>query len=102
MFVRVITVLLKPETLDEAASIYQNRVVPTAQAQKGCRSASFLLNRASGKGCSVAFWETEEDMKAGETSPYLREQIAKMAPMFASQPVVEDYEVVAHGEFVRA
>ncbi len=41
-------------------------------------------------------------MKAGEASPYLREQIAKMAPTFASQPVVEDYEVVAHGEVVKA
>ncbi len=100
MFVRVITVLLKPEKLDEAASIYQSVVVPTAQAQKGCQSASFLLNRASGKGCSIAVWETEEDMKAGETSPYLREQIARMAPTFASQPVVEDYEMVAQGEMV--
>lgn len=102
MFIRVITVLLKPDKLDEAASIYQNVVVPTALAQKGCRLASFLLSRASGKGCSIAVWETEADMKAGESSPYLREQIGRMAPTFASQPVIEDYEEVAHGEGVKA
>ncbi len=102
MFVRVITFLLKPEKLDEAASIYQSIIVPTAEAQKGCRSATFLVNYASGKGCSISIWETEEDMKTGETTPYLREQIARLAHTFASQPVVEDYEMVAHGEVVKA
>ncbi len=100
MFVRMISVKVKLEKIDEAASIYQNAIVPVAQAQKGYRSASLWVNRATGMAHSVAVWETEEDMKAGESSSYLREQIARVSQTFASQPVIEGYEVVAHGELV--
>ncbi len=102
MFVRLITVNLQLDKIDEAARIYQNDIIPVAQAQKGIRSVDFWVNRATGKGCSVAVWETEEDMKAGETSSYLREQIARVSKTFASQPVIEGFEVAAHGETERA
>lgn len=100
MFVRMISVNLQPDKIDEAAAIYQNAVVPAAQAQKGYRSVAFLVNRATSKACSIAIWETEEDMKAGESSSYLREQIARIAHTFASPTVIEGFEVVAHGEVV--
>ncbi len=42
---------------------------------------------------TVSLWETEADLRAGETSGYVCEQLAKVAHMLTSTPVQEIYEV---------
>jgi heme-degrading monooxygenase HmoA len=97
MYTRLVIVQVKPDKLDELVRIYSESIVPAAKAQKGCQGVYLLLDRNTGKGISEVMWDTEADMKAGETSGYLREQIAKAAPTFTAPPTTEHYEVVVRG-----
>jgi heme-degrading monooxygenase HmoA len=68
-------------------------VVPAAQQQKGFKGGFLLSDPNTGKGVSIALWETEDDMKASETSGYLQEQIVKFAAVLAAPPTTEHFEV---------
>ncbi len=93
MYARVITAQVQPGKIEEAIGIYRNSVVPAVQQQKGCKGISLLVDRSTGKGMSLTFWETEADMVAGEASGHYREQVAKMVPTLAAPPATEHYEV---------
>ena len=54
----------------------------------------WLTDPGTGKGMSVTLWETEEDLKAGESSGYFKEQIAKFGPLLVGPPT-RDVLVVA-------
>jgi len=93
MYARVVTVQVQPGKMDEMISIYRDSVVPAAKEQKGFKGIFALTDTDTNKAISIALWETEADMKAGEASGYLNEQIAKVAPTFAGPPTTERYEV---------
>lgn len=85
----------RPETMDEAAKIFSGSVIPAARQQKGFKGALFLTDPATGKGMSVTLWETEEDLKAGESSGYFKEQIAKFGPLLVGPPTRDVFVVAA-------
>jgi len=93
MYARVVTVSIQPDRLDEVIQVFRDSISPVAKQQKGNKGGYFLTDRKTGKAISVALWETEADMIAGETGDYLREQIAKVAAAFTAAPVAEHYEV---------
>lgn len=95
MFARTTVMQGRPDTMNEAARIFTDSVLPAAQQQKGFKGALFLTDPASGKGMSVTLWESEEDLKAGESSGYFKEQIARFGPLMASPPMREVYWVAA-------
>jgi heme-degrading monooxygenase HmoA len=95
MFARTTVMQGRPDTMNEAARIFTDSVLPAAQQQKGFKGALFLPDPASGKGLSVTLWETEEDLKAGESSGYFKEQIARFGPLMAGPPMREVYWVAA-------
>lgn len=93
MNARVTIVQMLPAKIDEAIGIYRDSVVPAAKQQKGFKSIYLLTDRKTGKGISIALWETEADMTAGETSGYYQQQIAKFKDIFTAPPVREAFEV---------
>jgi heme-degrading monooxygenase HmoA len=93
MYARVVTVSIQPDRLDEMINVFRDSIKPASKQQKGNRGGYLLTDRKTGKAISIAFWETEADMAAGETSDYLREQIAKVASAFTAAPITEHYEV---------
>jgi heme-degrading monooxygenase HmoA len=93
MNARVTIVQILPGKIDEAISVYRDSVVPAAKQQKGYKGVYLLTDRNTGKGISVALWETEADMTAGETSGYYQQQLAKFKDIFGAPPVREAYEV---------
>jgi heme-degrading monooxygenase HmoA len=93
MHVRATTVQLQPDKVDEAIRIFQESVVPAAKQQAGFRGATLLVDRATGKGLSLTHWASEAEMKAGESSGYYQEQIAKFGPLLTAQPSREAFEV---------
>jgi len=95
MYARTALMQGRPDTMNEAARIFSESVLPAAKQQKGFKGALFLTDPATGKGMSVTLWETEEDLKAGESSGYFREQIAKFGPLMAGPPTREVYVVAA-------
>jgi heme-degrading monooxygenase HmoA len=81
--------------MGEATKIFSESVIPAARQQRGFKGALFLTDPATGKGMSVTLWETEEDLKAGESSGYFKEQVAKFGPLLAGPPTREVLVVAA-------
>ncbi len=93
MYARVTTIQIQQGKVDEGISIYRDSVVPAAQQQKGFKGGLFLSNPNTGKGVSIALWDSEADMEAVESSGYYQEQILKFAAIIAAPPTTEHYEV---------
>ena len=97
MYARVTIGQLLPAKVDESIDIYRDSVVPAAAQQKGFKGIYVLTDRTTGKGLTIALWDTEADMTAGETSGYYRQQVAKFKDLFSAPPVREAYEVTVQG-----
>lgn len=96
MFARVTTVDVQPSTADQVSSIYQSSIVPDIKAAQGNQGAYLLVDRASGHGLSITFWDTVANAQAYESSGTYRAQVAKVAQYFTSAPSLATYEVTAH------
>jgi len=95
MYARTTVMQGRPETMNEAARIFNESVIPAAEQQKGFKGALFLTDPNSGKGMSITLWDSEEDMRAGEGSGYFKEQIAKFGPLLAGPPTRDLFVVSA-------
>jgi len=94
MYARVTTGYVQPGKMDELNQYVRETLVPLYSQQQGFKGALFLTDRSANKAIAITLWETEAEMAAGEASGgYYREQLAKMAHLFASAPVREAYEV---------
>lgn len=93
MFARLTIVQVKAGTMDEVIKIYGDNVVPAAKSQKGYKGILLLTDRKTGKGISVALWESEQDAIANDKSGYYQEQVGRFKDYFAKPPVQEGYEV---------
>lgn len=94
MHARVITVQLKPGTAEDATRVYRESILPAARHQPGFQRALFLVDPITERAISITQWATEADLAASEASGYLREQVAKLTPYFAT-PVVSELFAVA-------
>jgi heme-degrading monooxygenase HmoA len=94
MFARVTTIQVKTDTIDKVLKIFHESVVPAAQSQKGFKRIMFFLDRETGRGHSIALWESQEDAIANEKSLYYQEQLTKFLPYYKSAPVKEGFEVI--------
>jgi heme-degrading monooxygenase HmoA len=93
MHARVISVQLQPGTADEATRVYRDSVLPAARRQPGFQRAMFLVDPITERAVSITQWASEADLAASETSGYLREQVAKLTPYFATPVVSELFAV---------
>jgi heme-degrading monooxygenase HmoA len=93
MYARVSIGQMLPAKADEAIGIYRDSVVPAAKQQKGFKGLFVLTDRKTGKGLTIALWESEAEMMAGETSGYYQQQVAKFKDILSTPPVREAYEV---------
>jgi len=95
MFARIVSFQLKSDKLDEAARFYKENNIPAAESQKGFNSNYLLIDRKTGKGISVAFWDSEEDIIANEASGHWQGQIDKFKDYLTGPVTREIYEVGA-------
>ena len=93
MFARVGTFQVQPGKMDEGTHIFRDSVVPAAKQQQGFKGAFLLTAQSSNRAMTITLWETEAEMRAGEFSGYLREQISKVASVLTAGPVFEAFEV---------
>jgi heme-degrading monooxygenase HmoA len=103
MYIRLTTLFIKPDKIDEAVRIFETSVVPAAQSQRGFRAAYLLTERGTGKCPVLTFWEKEKDAADNEENLYYQEQLVKFMSLYSSPPVKEGYEVAveAHWETFR-
>lgn len=93
MFARLTIVQVKPDKVDDVIKIYGDHVVPSAKAQKGYKGILMLTDRKTGKGISIALWESEQDAVANDKSGYYQRQVGRFKDYFTKPPVQEAYEV---------
>ena len=93
MHAKVVTFQIKEGRKDDVIRLFQEFVIPGAKKLKGFRGGTLLTDPRSGKAISVAFWETEADILASESSGYYKEWVAKLSEHFAATPVREILEV---------
>jgi len=95
MYTRLTIFRFNINRIDEGIKIYQESVIPAAKTQKGFSHAYLLIDRNTGDGISMTFWETQADVLANEENRYYQEQLVKFFPgFFESGPIREGYEVV--------
>jgi heme-degrading monooxygenase HmoA len=93
MFARVTSAEIFKEKIDQFIEIYIEYVVPVAKKQKGFMGTHLFVDRETGNGMSITYWESEEDALANEKSLYYQEQVARFISFYAKQPIREGYDV---------
>src|SRR5688572_16747619 len=94
MFARISTIEAEPGRIDDGVKAINETVLPTLKGVDGFRAANFLADRSTGRLVGVAFWDSEEAMKASATAvDPIRTAVADA--MDGKIVGVESYEVVA-------
>jgi len=99
MFARLTKFQVKIDGIDEGVKLYKESVVPAAKSQQGFRGIYFLIDRNTGGGVSLSFWNSEEDAIANEKNKFYQEQMVKFLDFLVSPSFIrEGYEVVVQAE----
>ena len=92
MYARVTSFQIEPSRLDEALEVTSNSILPVMKQQQGFKGVLTLVDRQTGKATSVTLWETEADLKAGESSGYYQQQVGRLVSFVTAPPTREVYE----------
>ncbi len=95
MYVRVNTIEGSPDRIDDATTHIQEQTMPQLQKMEGFKGFVALGDRQSGKVLGVAFWESEEALRATEQAlSSVRSGAAEAAG--GTLASVEEYEVLVN------
>jgi heme-degrading monooxygenase HmoA len=108
MYARVLRVNGDPAKADDGIETYRSRVAPALKEQGGYAGARLLINRETGAGMSITFWQDEQTLRASEAA-LASVRGDTMSRFGANDPTAENYEVVVQhrpqpteaGNFVR-
>ena len=93
MHVRLTTVEAPPDRMDDATRHIQEQVLPQLQELDGFKGFIALRDRASGRVRGVAFWESEEALRAtDEAAARIRGGVTEATGGTIAS--VENYEVI--------
>jgi len=95
VYARITKFRVKIEKIETGIRLYNESVVPSTKAEKGFCRLSFLVNRETGEGMSISFWDSEEDARANEENRFYQNQLVKFLN-FLEEPtyIREGYEVI--------
>ena len=69
LYLRIVSVVLKPGNLDEYRRLYADEVIPALKATKGCRHAFLMLpGGTSNEAISVTMWDDKSAAEEYESS----------------------------------
>jgi len=91
--VRCTWLQVPPDDIDRAVQLYNSRVLPEIEAMSGFRSASFFIDRASGRCVSASAWTTRDKL---EHSQMRLDELRATASAEAGARVIEaaDFDLV--------
>jgi heme-degrading monooxygenase HmoA len=92
MHARMVTVVVRDGKLEDVVRHALEVALPEAQRQPGFRGGSVLADAPARKVIGITYWESEEDLRASETS-YLRSAMAKAISLFEEPTVINTFEV---------
>jgi heme-degrading monooxygenase HmoA len=67
MHARTGRVSFSPEKADEMVRYAQDTIVPRYESSEGFKGFTLLVDRSSGEGIGISFWESEEAMMATDS-----------------------------------
>ena len=94
MHVRITTLQMQPEKLDDAIAGLEKNDVPMFKELDGFKGFTLAVDRSSGKAVANSYWESEEAMKASEEAVKDARSRAAETGGASAEPQVERYEVV--------
>jgi heme-degrading monooxygenase HmoA len=94
MHARISSLQMEPSRIDDAVSGLKERDLPEFEQIDGFKGFTLMVDRQSGKGVGVSFWESEEAMKASEEQVKGARERAAEAGGASAEPQVERFEVV--------
>jgi heme-degrading monooxygenase HmoA len=94
MYARVTTLESPPDRMDDATRFVQEQVIPQLRQLDGFKGIIALDDRQSGKLLGVAFWDSEEALRATEeAAARIRGGVAEATGGTGTVASVENYEV---------
>jgi heme-degrading monooxygenase HmoA len=93
MYARVTHFQGSPERVDEGIQAFQKHATPAVQRQPGFQGAYVLIDRASGKGLAISFWDTEAALMASEAAVRAVREQSLQAFGGTATPTTERYDV---------
>jgi heme-degrading monooxygenase HmoA len=82
MFARVTWFQSSPDGIDAATSSYQQNAAPALARMPGNVGTALLVDRATGAGAAVSYWDSEQNLQASEEAAVsLRTQVAAEGAM---------------------
>lgn len=93
MHARVTTVVMDPARADDAIAQVEQNMVPKWKELDGFKGFTLLVDRESGKGIGMTYWESEEAMRASEEAVSPGRQAVADAGGASGEPQVERFEV---------
>ncbi len=92
MHARVVTLQVKPDKAEEAVENYRASIA-NSKRKPGYKAGILLTDPETGKAFSITLWESEEDVRRGDTDGYYEKQMETMGDVWAKPPVRESYQV---------
>ena len=92
MYARVTNTQVVVDKIDEAVSIWKDKLAPRLKQAKGFKGVYVMGDRETGKGISITLWETKEDADA--TLAMQPQSLALFEGLLSGSPSVDTYEVV--------
>jgi heme-degrading monooxygenase HmoA len=94
MHARISTLQMDPSRVDDVVSTAKDQIVSELEQADGFKGFTLMVDRQSGKGVGVSFWESEDAMKASEEVGNTTRQQAGEAGGATGEPQVDRFEVV--------
>jgi heme-degrading monooxygenase HmoA len=66
MYVRVTAIRTDPSRVDSGIAYFEDEAVPGMRSARGYAGAGLLVDRETGAGAGITYWETLADMNAAE------------------------------------
>lgn len=93
MYIRIITLPVQPNKVDETVKMFKESVAPMFKQQKGLKSGYLVGNKANGKLESVTLWDSEADASALDNTGFYEKWTNMLAPNLAGNALREQNEV---------
>jgi hypothetical protein len=91
---RIVSMRLRPESIDNAFDHFRNVSAPLVRAQFGSLGILGAGNRESGFSFAISFWETRADLERSNANPAVVEAMGGYAQWMAGPFLVESYTVI--------
>jgi len=92
MLARIRTITAKVDNLEGLKKEWPR--YPVTLKNKGLKDAFLVVDRKTGKGYSMTFWENEKAMKASENDPEFKKAYQILGGGFFTQHDVEYFDVL--------